>query len=471
MKNIIAAVKTAPKRSAALAMLVSAILVPATLFAWGPNRPTYTIEKPADHVTFNSITNNPNLGDERNFVTIREAATNGLWKDDQPVVPGKEYEVSIYVHNNAADNLKLTAENVTAKVNLPTTTAKSIDVQGFINSTNASPVEVYDHATFTSDRDFNLAYKPGSLKYYNNIFGKYETKTGTALPESIFTQAGAKLGYDKLDGKMPGCFQYAGVITFIVKPQFAFTVSKQVKLAGTTGWKENVAAKPGDTVEYLLKYTNTSGVQQDNVTFFDKLPAGMTYVDGSATHRIGATGAETKTRNNVTTQGVNLGSFANSAGAWLKFSAKVPTGDKLACGATTLRNILSVKPEGSNYNAEEDDAIVTIDNECKKIQVCDLASGTVVQIDEQAFDSKKYSKNLADCDKMKVCATDTKQIVVIKKSEYKSSVHTTDLGKCAPAPVTPAEMPATGIGEFVSILGAGSLAAATGYYLSSRRRA
>ena len=47
---------------------------------------------------------------------------------------GKEYYVRIYVHNNAASNLNLVAENVVAKLNVPTTTAKTVTVQGQVSA-------------------------------------------------------------------------------------------------------------------------------------------------------------------------------------------------------------------------------------------------------------------------------------------------------------------------------------------------
>ena len=115
--------KNSPKRILGfVAMLLASIALPTTILAWGPIRPTYTIEKPAPHVTFNSITNNPNYGDERNFVTIKDASNQnaGGWVDQITIQDGKEYYVRMYVHNNAAENLNLIANNVTAKYNLPT---------------------------------------------------------------------------------------------------------------------------------------------------------------------------------------------------------------------------------------------------------------------------------------------------------------------------------------------------------------
>ncbi len=345
------------------ALAVAVIAVPASLLAWGPNRPTYTVAHPADHVTFNSITDNPNIGDERNFVGIRESGTNGLWQDSQTVTPGKEYVVRLYAHNNAAANLKLVAKNVTAKVNLPTTTAKSLEVQGFINSSNASPTEVYDHAIFNASENFNLAVVPGSLKYYNNANGN-----GFTIPETLFTSTGAPLGYDKMDGNIPGCFQYAGYLTFIVKPQFApkqdFSMNKLVSKHGADVWVDSYAATPGETVDYLLEYNNTGPAQQDNVTFRDTLPADQSYINGSAVYGNARTPSGTKASDNVTGVGVNVGSYAAGANAWFIFSAKVSDNTELdKCGPNTMTNSASVT---TAYGSKSDTAVVTVNKACPK---------------------------------------------------------------------------------------------------------
>ena len=39
---------------------------------WGPERPVYSWAEKAPHATINSIIDNPGVGDERNFVRIRE---------------------------------------------------------------------------------------------------------------------------------------------------------------------------------------------------------------------------------------------------------------------------------------------------------------------------------------------------------------------------------------------------------------
>jgi uncharacterized repeat protein (TIGR01451 family) len=479
MRNLFTKLRQAPKHIFAIVAVVAAVItVPAALLAWGPDRKTFTIDNPADHVTFNSITNNPNIGDERNFVGIREVGSNNTWYDTMDVKEGKEYFVRLYVHNNAATSLNASGEgiakDVKAIVNLPTNTAKSIQVNGFINSSNATPREVYDHATFTSNKDFNLSYVSNSLKYENNA-GTFN------LPESIFTSNGAKLGYDKMDGSIPGCFGFSGYVTFKVKPQIAkttdFTLQKKVSKHGAAQWVENYDAKPGETVDFLLAYKNTGEVQHNNVTFRDTLPKGLTYVPNSTTWS-NASNKNVKTSDNIISTGINVGAYAPGANAFTVFSAKVAEAKDLECGTNKLIN--KGKVNADEYSLE-DDATVTVPKECqpevKKIKVCDLTTKQVITIDEKDFNSSKHSKDLAGCKEtpgtINVCELSTKKIVTIKESDFDASKYSKNLNDCKETPITPevpTELPETGVADAIAkIAGAISLTSATAYYLASRR--
>jgi uncharacterized repeat protein (TIGR01451 family)/LPXTG-motif cell wall-anchored protein len=390
------ALKRIPKRTGAVvAIIAAAIIVPATLFAWGPDRPTYTIEHPADHVTFNSITNNPEIGgDERDFVSIRESGSTGLWQDSVQVQPGKEYTVRMYVHNNAAANLNLVANDVTARFVLPVETGKSIKVDGSITSSNATPNMVYDGATFTGGENFNLAYVANTLKFENNGF-----PNGTALPESIFDNRGALLGYDKLDGKIPGCFQYDGYVSFKVKPQFAsknnFEMSKQVRKEGETGWKETTNANPGDNVEFLIGYKNTGETNQQNVAVKDVLPTGLSYVAGSSNLRNPTNPNGLKIDDNIIQQsGTNIGGYLPGANAYVTFKAKVAANDTLPkCGNNTLINKAQVIVDGGY---KEDDASVVVPKECKPEAKysCDALNVTKVERTKFKFETKYTAENV-----------------------------------------------------------------------------
>lgn len=338
-------------------------------FAWGPSRTTYTLEKPATKVTFNSITNNnKEVGDERYFVSASPYtgdASKNHWTDNTEVENGKEYVVRMYVHNNAASNLNLTAKDVKAYVVLPTTTGTEITVSGKITSSNADPVSVWDETTFKSKNGekFNLAYVDGTAKYYNNA-GTF--KLGT----SVFTNSGQLLGYSKMDGNIPGCIQYSGYLTFHVKAQFAakpaLEIQKEVKLLGTDTWSEQIKAKAGDTVRYRIQVKNTGNTQLQNVHVFDVLPKGLTYVKGSTTVANATNPKGIAVSDNIVTDnGINIGTYGAGANAWIYFNATVDKSVSEECGNTILRNIAQTSA-GSSTGTKEDTADVIVDGKtCK----------------------------------------------------------------------------------------------------------
>ena len=71
---------------------------------WGPAHETFSGSSPASHAVLNSMTDNPAIVDERNFVRLRAAGV-GTYRDFLRVKPGDQIELSIYFSNNAADNL------------------------------------------------------------------------------------------------------------------------------------------------------------------------------------------------------------------------------------------------------------------------------------------------------------------------------------------------------------------------------
>lgn len=527
--------RTSMRTKAVIATALAVAIVPAAVLAWGPSRTTFTEAVPATYVTFNSITDNSVYGDERNFVTIKDAANtaNGGWSDNLTVEPGKEYVVRMYVHNNAAQNLNLVAENVRASASVPTTTGKSVSISGFINSSNANPTQVWDDVTLNANQDFNLAYVSGSASYHNNSIGK--APQGIALPDSIVTNAGALLGYDKLDGKIPGCYQYSGYVYFKVKPQFAtptpdFSIDKKVRLDGPKGdWQESIAAKPGDTVNYRMEINNTGTADLKNVILKDQLPQGMSFVPGTVKilDTNNPSGAYVTDGDKIVTSGINTGGYNPGTNAIVVFNAKVADNANLpTCGPQTLTNTASAQPEGQNPKSDTADVtttkdceevkkidvcdlttkkIVTIDekdfdskkyskdlNDCKEvpatIQVCNLADNKIITINEKDFDSKKHSKNLADCEQktVQVCDLTSKTIVTIDSKNFDSKKHSTNLADCKMCPLPgmnniPANspdcvnnpvttLPETGIdGGFGTFAGIGLLTAVLGYALSSSR--
>lgn len=208
---------------AAVAAITLAMPI-AAMAASGPSRISYycgsitNICQGADHVQFNSFKNNPSYDqhDEYNFVTIRPAG-GGAYSDSATLVAGQEYEVRAYVHNNAdramvgSDLNKYNAQNTTFKFVLPASVNGSADATGYVSASNANPGTVFDTVTLKSNSPVNVSL--ASQATWKNINGKGGAN-GATLGDIT---SGALLGYDSLNGVLPGCFDYSGYVTFKIK--------------------------------------------------------------------------------------------------------------------------------------------------------------------------------------------------------------------------------------------------------------
>ncbi len=190
-------------------------------FAWGPERPTYTMEKPADHATFNSITNNTVLGDERDFVRIVDKATGGTYSSDVELEPNKDYEVYIYYHNNASetyDDKEHDRVGIAWDVRLASTFPPKLKagekgaVSATISADNTVPEKVWDEAYITAKENMTLHYVASSAKIYNS----WKTN-GSVLPTSLFSEQGTFLGMDELNGMIYGCARFSGHVLYTIR--------------------------------------------------------------------------------------------------------------------------------------------------------------------------------------------------------------------------------------------------------------
>ncbi len=520
--------KTASRRKAAVlvAAALAAVAVPAAMNAWGPSRgsdfgsnlPTFTWDKPATYNVFNSITNNQEYGDERNFVTACEVSpTNPSnskcnedvvnWSNDLTIADGKEYFVRMYVHNNKATNYNdnsAPAQNVRARVTpwFGEEAAKSFILSGIIESSNSSPTKVWDEVKFSSNQDFTLKYVPGSALYTN----RYNGVSHFNLPDSLISGngngTGALLGYEQMNGLLPGCSEFIGWVTFKVKAEVLsadFSIAKQARAQGETLWRDTVAnVRPGQTVEYQLVYTNTGETEQKNVILKDELPNNMTYVSGSTRVR-GAVGVDGIT----TAAGLNIGTVAKGASAVVTFEARVAANDDLAvCGVNTLVNIVKARPtdagNGFNLNEKSDTATVTVTKDCVEPKVpCEYDPSlfaddpncvppvTPCEYDPSlAADDPNCVEPVEPCEYNPELAADDpdcKEIEEPTPCEFDPEL-TADDPNCKapeepkqpekPATRPPVDLPVTGAPEGLvsGIIGIGAITASASAYITSRKK-
>lgn len=195
------------------------------VLAWGPERPTYTMENPADHVTFNSITNNSAIGDEREFVRIVDKAAGDKYVTEMEIEANKDYEVYIYYHNNAsrtlndkAHNYKGVAYNTKLATDFPSKLAAGErgQVYASISSPTATPEKVWDEAFITAKEDMTLHYVTGSAKIHNS----WDTN-GAIVPTYMFSPEGTYLGMNELNGMIFGCGKFSGHIIYTIRTKIA----------------------------------------------------------------------------------------------------------------------------------------------------------------------------------------------------------------------------------------------------------
>jgi len=333
--------------------------------AWGPARPTFTGEKPATYPTFNSITNNPAMGDEREFVRIREAGSGAAFTaKDTVLVPGKTYEIEIFFHNNASDTLNASgvglADNVKMSAGFPSVLRKGErgQITGIITSPDATPKSVWDELYVTTNETVvYLKYVPDSAIIHSNG----SVNGSNMSPNLLFSETGDLIGYGKSAwGLVPGCAQYAGYVSYkitVSKPDFSF--QKHVRL-GTGGWQKSMTAKAGDIVEFRLLYKNTGGTEQANVTLRDVLPAGMEYVQGSTMGYSPASPNGVKLSDNLFGAGLNIGTYQPGDEAYVIYKAKVLADSATSCDGRSMKN--SARATTSD-GEKSDNATVVVDRE------------------------------------------------------------------------------------------------------------
>lgn len=347
-----------------------------TAYAWGDNsddgqRPLYTIDEiengalgsngsNADNypgiIVFNSIINNRDnnvLDNEANFVGAREDIDSNsgeavFWNGDSITVEdGKIYKVRLYVHNNNPNGEDAAAEDVHVSFNIPTGSAREVQINGFIESSNAVPSMYWDSVNFESDIPFHLEYIYGSALLENNGIG---ANGGLRLSDKIVSAAsgGTLIGYSGLNGRIPGCYQYASYIMIKVKAVFdyGFAVENVVRRIGSEegNFGDTVDAEVGDTLEFQITYQNNDEFTHSDVMVADILPSGLEYVP-QTTMLYDMEHIDGIKVDDIITEGqggINIGSYAPGTYAQVCFKAKV-VGSSLDDGRNTLVNGAKVR--------------------------------------------------------------------------------------------------------------------------------
>lgn len=374
------------KTAVACLGLTALTLATHAALAWGPaDRPTYTNASPADFATFNSITDNVGIGDERNFVRVREAGTSNTYVDELEVVPGKEYEVMIYYHNDAGSNTNSSGYGVATDVRASSAYPTLINpgergmISGFIYWKYFMPGDpntsrygsVWDEAYLTtSTADTVLRYKTGTATIHNS-----GAVNGSVLSTDLFAEQGTYLGFNKLTGVLPGCAEYSGYITYtLVAESTTSELTKEISTDGAT-WSNAGTVKPGEFVTYRVSFRNTGNTTMTNVTFKDTHSDDLTLRAGSTTVFDANNTSGKEIGDIIDISGYNVGDVG--PGALVSIIYQMKTNRDISDCTRSLSNKISVE-----YNGElQQESATLVSLKCDPITIekiedapCDLDS-------------------------------------------------------------------------------------------------
>jgi uncharacterized repeat protein (TIGR01451 family) len=284
-------------------------------------------------------------------------------KDYAQAVNAKYNEVvklQVY-YNNAEDAASnKTAQKVRVKVDVPTGAGKAQSVKATVKGDNTNAIDE-QVAVNLEDDSASLQYIPGSAVWKHNTGTNDATKfTEEKVSDEVVSGANGLV----LEDQKPGD-NYASTVTVLARVMVpGVKVTKQVEQASDSNkWADNNTAKPGDTLKYLIGYQNTGNTTQNKVIARDTLPEHMTIVPGTTTltNTTNPSGV-TVPSDDIASGGINIGSYAAGANAYISFQAKVDGADKLACGTNDLRATGGVQPE--NMNEYFGSAVTTVTRDC-----------------------------------------------------------------------------------------------------------
>lgn len=332
-------------------------------------------------IVFNSIIDSASFGNEKNYVWACEdcadiAADDVSYEFNSLAVKnGQIYTIGAYVHNNNPNGEDAVAENVKVRFHVPATSSCQQQVNGFITADNASPSEYVDYVNFTSDRVFHLEYQAGSARLQNDGIGR---ANGITLLDSIVDSesGGVTIGYDALDGRIPGGVAYASVVSIQVKVVFDddFTVRQKVRVVGSDDkwFKNSINAQIGDIVEIQFEYRNMSDTDvHSNVAVRDVLPANLQYISGSTKlYSTNYPDGVSIDQDNIVTNGIGIGNYGPQANAFIRFRAKV-VDVGMANGANEIVN-------WSQVQAGADEQFIVQD--CSRIYVVKMPGADFSQV-------------------------------------------------------------------------------------------
>lgn len=195
-------------------------------------------------------------------LTVNYLSGVTTWGDNTSAGIGDAVQFYVEIHNT---NVPSNAENLTVRVNLPSTPTSTVTSTAYASTT--SPTTVPGSQTNVSDStniinlpaNALLQYRSGSLRVTADLDGDgVKDYDGYAWPNDSIATAGINLG--TLAGGAPAVIQmdfYADVVA-AQDPNVTVKFLSANPERPADGWSDNTQANPGDELQYYIEIHNTN---------------------------------------------------------------------------------------------------------------------------------------------------------------------------------------------------------------------
>jgi len=185
---------------------------------WGPSRLLYRCMPDGNciapnHVVFDSISNDPRVGNEVYFMGAKTFGRPGSMQGRIKVKIGDTVLIRALIENDAAMNAagshSLMAHGTRFSLRIPTNSSSELPIIGVISAANAAPRHIDDGVFLSSKKRFSIEYDWGSAVLANR---RHEE---LPLSNDIVGE-GALVGSGRPNGSFPpGLFNNAAVLLLV----------------------------------------------------------------------------------------------------------------------------------------------------------------------------------------------------------------------------------------------------------------
>lgn len=313
---------------------------PNPVSEWGPDRYTFTMEQPADHNAFNSITDNPiwsdNNGgateDERNFLLARAHDSEEAWASYIPISDGNTYDIRMFVQNDVAPNLEISAKDVHGWIDIANCFSTNVVVTGAVTSSDANPRSVYDQVSFSGGANpFYLSYVAGSA-WFENGHGRFH------LSDS-FLNGVEMLGCQAMDGVISGSVDCMGTVQLQVVAHYIDQYSYNVNVSAN-----KIGTWPGESLIYTISVKNTGAQALSGIAIKADIPSTLT----NTADRSEGDGINVET--DLGSGTISIDMLPTGGETLVTIDATIADGDRFECGHTPL--LISVTSSSDQIPAQ-----------------------------------------------------------------------------------------------------------------------